>query len=289
MSFARFSIELTPMALLKPGSPAPRLLASIPAGTRVYLPALPADPPEAIQHCISLLRRENSMLEPVPHIAAQRVPSATDLEQRLMAWQRAAGQDGLREVMVVRGDAHGHDSGVSSTASMPPSKGGPFVDSLALLKSGVLGQCGLTRVSVCGHPEGVGELTVSEATSALVNKLEWADSESMSARVVTQFCFDSSTTIDYIGALRSRGGVAASAALAVGIVGPTSHEMRIRMARRCAVAEPGLPAGEKHAEDVWLDHDYLRTLERRQHAYDDLHVYSFGGLSKTLDWLQLFE
>ena len=84
-------------------------------------------------------------------------------------------------------------------------------------------------------------------------------------------------------------GVGASAALAVGIVGPCSREMRIRMARRCAVAEPGLPAGEKHAEDVWLDHDYLRSLGRRQHAYDNLHVYPFGGLSKTLKWLQLLE
>ena len=63
----RFSIELAPTALLKAGSGVARLLPVLPAGTRVYLPSLPGDPPDAIDS--RALRRYDGSV----HIPAQRV------------------------------------------------------------------------------------------------------------------------------------------------------------------------------------------------------------------------
>ena len=44
-----WSLELSAPGLLKPGSGSARLLPLLPPSTRVYLPALPNDPPTAIE------------------------------------------------------------------------------------------------------------------------------------------------------------------------------------------------------------------------------------------------
>ena len=67
-----WSIELSTTGLLKANSLAARVLPRLPAGVRIYLPALPQDPPDAIENALTLLRRENPGLVPVPHIAASR-------------------------------------------------------------------------------------------------------------------------------------------------------------------------------------------------------------------------
>ena len=94
----RLSVELSPTTLLRrEGHLLPALL---PHGTRVFLPALPADPPDAIKQALGVLRREGRGLVPVPHIAATRVASLDALERRLDAWQGASG-GALREVLVM--------------------------------------------------------------------------------------------------------------------------------------------------------------------------------------------
>ena len=112
-----WSIELSTTGLLKANSLAARVLPRLPAGVRIYLPALPQDPPDAIENALTLLRRENPGLVPVPHIAASREPSVASLEARLAAWQRASA-DSVREALVVRGDSVGaHDTGSAPTAA----------------------------------------------------------------------------------------------------------------------------------------------------------------------------
>ena len=75
------------------------LPALLPYGSRVFLPALPTDPPEAIEQALGVLHRSSGHgLVPVPHVAATRVPSIDALERRLAAWQGAFdGQ--LRELL----------------------------------------------------------------------------------------------------------------------------------------------------------------------------------------------
>ena len=94
-----WSLELTTSALLRAGSTTAPLLARLPAGTRVYLPDLPHDPPSAIEDALALVARANRALVPVPHVAAGRAASAEALEARLGAWQRATA-DGVREARV---------------------------------------------------------------------------------------------------------------------------------------------------------------------------------------------
>lgn len=290
----RYSLELSPTGLLKAGSVTARLLPTLPAGTRVYLPSLPADPPDAIERALALLRREGEGVVPVPHIPASRVASVSALERQLCAWQRASS-DRVREALVVRGDpsAHHGTDDASSSREAAATSAGPFDCSLDLLESGVLQGAGISTVSLCGHPEGVGRLSASDALAALLLKLQWAEASGVEARVVTQFCFDAEMTIAYAEMLHS---AAATADLHLGVVGPCQADLRLRMAQRCGVAPPhsadSVEVGGADAQggEGWPT-AYVRSLAAWQRtqvgpaAALALHVYPFGGLKRTLEWL----
>ena len=146
------------------------LLSRIPAGTRIYLPALIDDPPSAIEEALGLLTRENSGLVPVPHIAASREVSVASLESRMAAWQRVSS-DRVREVLVVRGDREAHQHG-ATTSTKAAATGGPFRTSLELLETGALQRCGVELVHLCGHPEGIAAAGLSaEAAKAHLRTL----------------------------------------------------------------------------------------------------------------------
>ena len=290
MRIGGWSIELSTTGLLKAGSASVRLLPMLPVGTRVYLPALPGDPPDAIERALVLLRREcKDAVVPVPHVAASRVESKIELEQQLCAWQRAS-KDSIEEALIVRGDPQRHHGNLDGGSGLAASHG-PFGCSLDLLQSGVLQGAGVRTVSLCGHPEGVGELSRDAASDALLRKLHWAEASSMKARIVTQFCFSTAKTIEYAELLRSLGVVAD---LHVGVVGPCSPEIRMRMANRCAVAPPDAEDAtmSKGADGRRWPSTYVRALADWQAGLNDdagrlaLHVYPFGGLESTLNWLQ---
>ena len=275
------SVELSPLSLLKLGAGASRLLGQLPTGTRVYLPALPADPPGVIDDALSLLCRETAgRLVPVPHVAAQRTGSVDDLERRLCNWQKNSA-DGVAEVLVVRGDAHAHH-GTGAEAAVRGT-GGAFSTTMELLQSGALQRCGVRVVGLCGHPEGVGGVCMEEALRGLLPKLSWASEAGLQASVVTQFCFDASATAAYVEALH---GMDSSADVRLGVVSQSSRSLRQRMATRCGVAPP--PPLLDSAPDCWPG-GYLRELARWNagHRADGtlaLHVYPFGGPLPALEW-----
>lgn len=248
-----WSIELEPCGLLASAGAAPPaspglplrsrlpLLARLPAGTRVYLPWLPADPPSAIDDALSLIRQENPALVPVPHVCASRVESLESLDRRIAGWQRATS-DGVREVMVAfrgsgevmvrgsrRGDGASRDSG------------------LWLLESGVLQRCGIRAVSLPGYPEasahsdgaaGHGGSPGAERET-LAAMLSWASASAVEARVVSRFCFDVATTTAYVDSLRADG---IDADVSVGLVGPdVSNARRRQLAAECGIAPPSSP------------------------------------------------
>ena len=253
------------------------LLSRIPAGTRIYLPALPDDPPSAIEEALGLLARENSGLVPVPHIAASREASIASLESQMAAWQRVSS-DRVREVLVVRGDTGAH-----GTTAEAVTTGGPFRTSLDLLETGVLQRCGIEVVHMCGHPEGIATagLSADAAKAHLKAKLQWAEASGVRACVTTQFCFDSATATKYVDSLRADG---LAMDVSLGIVSPdVTMEVRQRMAARCGVAPP---------ESAFVT-PFLRRLAKWQSARGEagaqaLHLYPFGGLRKCLAKMHSF-
>ena len=135
-------------------------------------------------------------------------------------------------------------------------------------------------MALCGHPEGVGGKSAAQARAALAAKLQWADAAGMGARVVTQFCFDASAATGYVDGLRADGF---DVDVSLGVVGPSSLALRQRMAERCGVAPP--PAADGATP-------YMRALAAWQTArgggagIQAVHLYPFGGLGRTLRWMQ---
>ena len=270
-----WSLELGTVGLLKAGSASLPLLARLPANTKIYLPALPTDPPSAIEEALGLIKQHD--LEPIPHIAASREESISSLEKRLAAWQRAS-KDRVREVLVVRGDPRAHHGTESTATASTSNTGAAFGTSLELLESNVLQRCGIEAVSLCGHPEGIAaaNLSAEAAQKHLKAKLQWADASGVRARVVTQFCFDTATATGYVDTLRADG---LDVAVSIGIVGPdVSMDRRKKMAERCGVRPP---------ENGFVTPS-LRRLARWQAERGELagaqmlHLYPFGGLRKCL-------
>ena len=271
-----WSLELS-LDALRRSAP---VLSRIPAGTRIYLPALPDDPPSVIEEALGLLARENSALVPVPHISASREASVASLDSTMAAWQRASS-DRVREVLVVRGDRGAH--GTETTAASAAVTSGPFRTSLDLLETGVLQRCGVTVVHLCGHPEGVAAagLSAEAAKAHLKAKLQWAEASGVRARVTTQFCFDSATATDYVDSLRADGF---TVDVSLGVVSPdVTMATRQRMAARCGVAPP---------ESAFVT-PFLRRIAKWQSARGEagaqaLHLYPFGGLRKCLAKMHTF-
>lgn len=291
MLFRRpFTIELMPRVVLQEGSSA--LLRRIPPGTRVFLPHLPASHFDEIVAASVAVQR--SGLRPVPHVAARRWRHASEAERALQSLSRAVGHadDGL-EVLVLGGTERAVRGGGSAEALGAADEAGlPFDDALALITSGLLSGAGVREVGVAAHPEGIPGVPRAITDGALREKSRALSAAGISVCAVTQFCFDARTLRDLAERLPGLGLDRVS----LGVVGPVKPAALAKYARACGVAQPA--GAEGSGEYAYLPDALLSELEqllaRRvapgpaagEGAQVSLHIYPFGGLERTLDWLE---
>ena len=103
--------------------------AELPAGSRVYITALPGDSANAV--LATALRVHQMGLTPVPHLGARYVTEPRTFENLLRSLVRDAGVD---QALVIGGDV-----------ARPR---GPYASSLDLLRSGVFAQSGIRRIGL---------------------------------------------------------------------------------------------------------------------------------------------
>lgn len=277
----RLSLEVLPTKLLGSGTSSltTSLLALVPRGTRVYLPSLPGDAPAAMGAALAHLHASAPHVEPVPHIAASRVPSEAELLRRLDSWQEACSNQ-LSEVLVVRGDEGAHDTAAHGNPTSPRPSGGPFATTLDLLESGALARRGVETVGLCGHPEGIGAtVSTGEGIVHLKGKTAALRRAGQQPRIVTQICFDAERATGFVDALRA---AEEEAPVSLGLVGPAKAQLLQRMALQCGVRPP--PPATEPSEllervAVW------QRLRGQRHGAEAIHIYPFGGLRTTLQWL----
>ncbi len=128
------------------------LAAIAPAGTHVYLSAVPGRPPlEAIDAAARLRRRG---FEPVPHLAVRNFESEQALDDFLA---RAAGEAGVQRVLVIAGDRD-HPLG-------------PLRGALEVIDGGALGRHGITGIGIAGYPDGHPRIAEGDLDRALADKI----------------------------------------------------------------------------------------------------------------------
>jgi methylenetetrahydrofolate reductase (NADPH) len=244
-------------------------------GTRISVTFLPGEEPDARVAAAAIVRRLGFV--PVPHISARRLGSSAELEAFLDALIAQAQVD---EVFVVAGD--------------PPAPLGPYEDALAVIRSGLLARYGIGHVGISGYPEGHPEIGHDQLRRAMLDKKAELESQSIDYSIVTQFGFDPQPVLRWLTEIRADG---VQGQVRVGVPGPTSVKTLLRFAARCGV---GASAGvlKKYGISVTrllgtagpdrFVNALAATLQPEVHGDVALHLYPFGGLTRTAQWAAQF-
>ncbi len=145
------SFEVTPKAAADVAA----LGDLLPAGTSIYITALPgADPANLVPAAVAVRAAGHV---PVPHIAAR---GYADLDAVDTALADLVSEAQVDDVLVVAG---GLKDPIGSLSS-----------SLEILDAGLLEKHGIVRAGVAGHPEGCPDIEPAAAAEALVRKNEIA-------------------------------------------------------------------------------------------------------------------
>ncbi|HSM69076.1 MAG TPA: methylenetetrahydrofolate reductase [Xanthomonadales bacterium] len=261
------SVEVAPRQILAE-SP---LRSLLPAGTRVYVPFLPrAEWATTVEACRALLAQG---LEAVPHLPARGVASHGQLDEHLAAL-REAGVDAL---LLIAGD------------QAEPS--GPFRDTLEILDTGMLESNGIKRLGVAGHPERHRVASAAALDRALKLKLEYARMTASSMWIVSQFAFDSGRVIGWLERLRSMG---VQVPVHVGVPGPASLKTLVAYAAYCGVEASARVLvrrpGAARLLARWTPDGLVQDLAHYRLTHPDsllrgIHLFSFGGIEQSAQWL----
>jgi methylenetetrahydrofolate reductase (NADPH) len=260
---SRFSLEAT-----KPSEQEIAALAGlVPRGTEVYLSMVPGQ--DLAHHAEVAAWGRRYGLEPVPHLPARRIVSETALRDFLTQARDTAD---VRRALIVAGDVE-------------PK--GPFTDALALIRSGLLQQFGITDIGIAGYPEGHPKISSERIAAALRDKIAEAQKSGLTLHIVSQFSFAPNQIVAWIKGLRAQG---IALPIKVGMAGPTSITALLRYARRCGVSASltGLMSGAALSLLGNLGPDrIIDALDAEPNLGDtSAHYFSFGGVTETARYAQ---
>lgn len=264
------SLEMSPDAVAE----VPAIAAVLPVGTKVYVNHLPRHALSDALPALAALREAG--LEPVPHLAARRVPAREAVREFL---QRAVAQAGVSKVLLIGGD--------------DPQPRGPYPDALALLRDGVLSDCGLHEIGVPGYPEGHPRIPTSVLQQALHERIALAQQQGLGTYMVTQFSFAPTRVVEYCAGLARE---LPSLPVYVGLAGPTEPRTLLRFAQRCGVSASlrALRSQGIGAIKLVTHTDPSEQLAAVAHyciAHTScnvvgVHLFSFGGPVRTATWMR---
>lgn len=262
-----FSLEMTAKdeASLRDAAPL------IPAETPIAVTYLPGEEVDA-RVAATIAVRELGF-EPMPHFSARRITSEDDFEAYLKAVVEKAG---VRRCFIVAGD--------------PPEPQGPYFDTMALIATGAFERAGIQAIGIGGHPEGHPNMSEAECWAVLQTKVREIESRGMAPLVVTQFGFDPDAFLVWLKELRARGIMCP---VRIGIPGPAGIKRLLAFAARCGV---GASASVMKKYGVSITNllgtagpdklvDAFANGLGEEHGRVRLHFYPFGGLTKTLEWI----
>src|SRR5262249_21580953 len=158
----------------------------IPAGTSVYVSAVPRRPAREAIETATRLRRAG--FEPVPHLAVRGLASGRGLDDFLGP---ASGEAGAPRVRVIAGD---HDQ-----------PAGDFRSAIEVIDGGALQRHGITGIGIAAYPDGHPRISQQDLDRSLADKIQSAEATGLAVHVVTQFGFDAQAILQWIGRLREFG------------------------------------------------------------------------------------
>ena len=216
-------------------------------------------------------------LVPVPHISARRLKSRAELEVYLGSLRDAGA---IESVFAVGGD--------------PTEPEGPYADSESVIRSGLLAEYGVRKVSIAGYPEGHPDIAEEVLWDALAGKADSLQKQGLEGTIITQFAFDDAPVFEWIEQVRARG---ITMPIRVGVPGPAGVKRLIGFARRFGIGANAMIVKKYGFSLTNLmatagPDKLIRALENgydaERHGEVRLHFYTFGGLTATSAWIHKF-
>jgi methylenetetrahydrofolate reductase (NADPH) len=218
-------------------------------------------------------RLRQAGFNPVPHIAVRRLASFTQANDFL---QRATAESDVRGALIIGGD--------------PDQPVGPFPDAYDLLVSGLVERHGLREVVFAGYPEGHPRIAARTLEEALRAKVALADRQGLQVSLVTQFGFEAAPILRWIAALRDQG---IACPVRVGVAGPATVATLAKFAVRCGIGASLRALARGHTAFARILAEAgpdaligaLVAEEDPRWPIDGLHVFTFGGILRTAEWI----
>ena len=103
----------------------------------------------------------------------------------MISWRGRAAKPTCPRILLIAGDV--------------AAAKGPFKSTRDVCASGLIEAHGIASVSVAGHPEGHPFLELPDALKGLKAWRDWGRRTGTRVDVVTQFCFESTPILQWIG------------------------------------------------------------------------------------------
>lgn len=263
------SIEVAPAQAVD----SPDLPGLFPQGTRVYITDIGND---SIETLTKAARRVHDLgYKPVPHFACRRLGTRVALETRI---KMAAEEAGVEDVLVIGG-------GLAKPA-------GDFTSTMEVLESGFFDKYGIREMGVAGHPEGSPDFSEAVAMEALRLKKNFAERTDAKIRIMTQFGFDAEKFIRWAEGLREHG---IDLPVHLGVAGPAKVTTLIKFAAMCGVGNSIsflkknmlslTTLATSHSPEGMVGPIERHVQANPTSAIRQIHVFPFGGLKKSSEWL----
>jgi methylenetetrahydrofolate reductase (NADPH) len=263
-----FSIEATPKQISK----AAGLETLLPRGASVYLPFLPKT--RFLDNLETARQLRHLGFNPVPHLAARGVTGRDELLEALPRYQDA----GVDSFLLIAGD-------LSDPA-------GSFQNTLDVLDTGLLQRFGVKQLGFAGHPDGHPMADTNELERALRLKLDYARATDTDIWLVTQFVFGTDNIPGWERQLRDAGS---DIPVRIGLPGPAKVRTLISYAMQCGVGSSlrmltKRPSAAKLLSR-WTPDELVQELAEHRLSTPaspiaGIHMFPFGGLFGTLEWLK---
>ncbi len=249
----------------------------MPDDARVYVAALPKDPPDRQIRVCSEVR--DLGLIPVPHIVARNIADREALDTLLGRLSREAGVD---RALILGGDRD--------------DPAGEYDCSLQLIESGALQEHGINKIAIAVYPEGHPRIPDDVLDKARRDKLAAARAAGFEVILISQVCFESAPIISFLKRIRAEG---VTERIRVGVAGPAKYSTLVKYAMICGVG-PSLRALKERqslAKNMLSGETPERLiLELEEAAEKDpslniwgIHFFTFASLQNTIEWVEGFK
>tara|TARA_B100001057_G_scaffold6099_1_gene5553 strand:- start:7502 stop:8353 length:852 start_codon:yes stop_codon:yes gene_type:complete len=269
-----FSIEVTPKAASK----IEKFSDYLPAETLIYIAHIEGTPIDDMVQTAKKITDQG--FSAMPHFPARIIKNKNVLGEWITRYQNEAG---VENALLIAGGSN--------------KPYGEYDSSINLIESELFDKANFKRLHIAGHPEGNKDIDPDGSSKSVDEALSWKNQFSTrtdaSMAITTQFCFDSSSVIDWANSIKSSG---IDLPIHIGIAGPAKLQTLLRYSIECGV---GASIGiiQKRAKDLtklllpYKPTEILKELadykiSNPEFNIEKVHFFPLGGVKMVSDFLK---